>query len=184
MNDRVLHPLFDSQALVPARARFLSMTRIDTPVAVALCRKWHSRLPNTQAGPWQYAFGAHFDGTLFAVALWNNPSTRSLPSHWAELRRLARSPDAPRYTCSRFLAWMVRYLRKNAPHHERCISYQDPVVHKGTIYKAAGWTVGHEGGDRVRDRSKPRKGTDRAYRSNMNGVEVDAVGKVRWEIAL
>jgi hypothetical protein len=148
--------------------------------AVALVRLWHSRLPGCQDGPWQFAFRAHKDGVAYAVALWNNPSARMLPSHWLELRRMACSPDAPRNTPSRMLAWMVRYFSRTCPQREKCISYQDLTVHKGTIYKAAGWAVEYVSKPRVRDRSKPRVGTDRMYRTNKNGSAPDAAGKARW----
>lgn len=61
------------------------------------------------------------------------------------------------------------------------LSYQDTAVHSGGIYKAAGWTAAYTSKPRVRDRSKPRVGTQRMYRSNINGVETDASAKVRWE---
>lgn len=107
--------------------------------AVDLVRLWHSRLPECQRGPWQFAFRAHKDDLTYAVALWNNPSGRCLPSHWLELRRMACAPDAPKNTPSRFLAWMVRYFRRSCPEREKVISYQDLSVHAGTMYKAAGW---------------------------------------------
>ena len=152
--------------------------------AVQLVRRWHSRLPGCQRGPWQYAFHARHGEATYAVALWNNPCTRSLPEHWLELRRMATAPDAPKNTASRFLMWMVRYFRAHAPERERCIAYQDTDVHTGTIYKASGWTAAYTGKRRVRDRSKPRTGTDRMYRSNKNGVAVDAAPKVRWELEI
>jgi hypothetical protein len=153
-------------------------------LAVDLTRRWHSRLPNTQDGPWEYAFAAEHNGIVYAVALWNTPSARCLPQHWLELRRLACAPDAPKNTPSRFLGWMVRWFRKNTPHRERVVSYQDKTVHLGTIYLASGWTVASESKTRMRNRSKPRVGTSRAYRSNLNGVDIDAGAKVRWEMKL
>lgn len=153
-------------------------------MAVSCVRRWHSRLPNTQNGPWQFAFSAELNDEVVAVALWNNPSARCLPGHWLELRRMAVSQNAPKNTCSRFLSWMVRWFRKNHANRQRCISYQDTAVHAGTIYKAAGWRMASISKPRVRDRTKPRRLTDRAYRSNMNGVEADASPKARWEIEL
>ena len=97
---------------------------------------------------------------------------------------MACAPDVPRNTCSRFLAWMVRWFRRECPERERCISYQDTEVHHGTIYKAANWQIAHVGKKRYRDRSKPRVGTSRMYRSNINTDDVDAAAKVRWEIRL
>lgn len=163
------------------RARHLVLSIIPKPRAVELVRLWHSRLPNVQRGPWQFAF-AMVDGlgNIYAVALWNNPSARMLPGNWLELRRMACAPDAPRNTASRFLALMVEWFRANYPEREKCISYQDTAVHAGTIYKAAGWIAEYRSLPRVRDRSKLRAGTTRAYRSSLNGVEPDASAKVRW----
>lgn len=151
-----------------------------THTAVDFVRQHHSRLPNVQLSPWKYAFMALVGDKMVAAALWNNPSARCLPGHWAELRRLACSPEAPRNTCSAFLGYMIRWLKKNHPEHQKAISYQDLDVHQGTIYKAAGWTVEYVSKRRTRDRSKPRKGTERAYRSNLNGVLVDSAPKARW----
>lgn len=152
----------------------------EKPIAVDFVRKFHSRLPKCQDGPWKFAFKAELNGCVVAVALWNNPSARCLPGHWLELRRLACSPQAPRNTCSCFLGWMARWIRKSVPQHEKLISYQDLDVHKGTIYKAAGWVPEYQSKRRTRDRSKPRVGTTRAYRSNLNGVVIDASPKIRW----
>lgn len=142
--------------------------------------------PNVQRGPWQYAFAmvGTDDSEVYAVAPWNNPSARTLPTHWLELRRMACAPDAPKFTASRFLAGMVDWFRANCPDREKCISYQDTAVHKGTIYKAAGWVAEAGSKPRVRDRSKNRVGTARKYRSSLNGIDPDASGKVRWAVAL
>lgn len=143
--------------------------------------QWHSRLPNTQRGPWQYAFEAVSDDQRYATALWHNPSTRSLPHHWLELRRMAVANNAPHCTASWFLGQMTRWFRRECPNRERVISYQDLAVHTGTIYLAAGWTPAYVSRPRIRDRSKNRVGCNRLYRSNLNGIAVDAAPKVRWE---
>lgn len=164
------------------KARDLSFALCDKALAVELCSRWHSRLPNTQKGPWQFAFCAMTpDCEIVAVALWNNPSARMLPSHWLELRRMACSPEAPKFTASSFLGFMARYFKRHHPEREKMISYQDTAVHSGTIYKASGWVAAYTSKPRVRDRSKPRAGTNRMYRTNLNGVAVDASAKVRWE---
>ncbi|OHD19943.1 MAG: hypothetical protein A2Y38_00595 [Spirochaetes bacterium GWB1_59_5] len=182
---RFSQPLFACDVVFPdlgIRARHLSFERCGTTLAVSLTREWHSRLPNVQAGPWQYAFRMHYQDMTFAVALWNNPSARTLPAHWMELRRMACAPDSPRNTASRFLSLMVGWLKANRPDAERCISYQDTAVHQGTIYKAAGWQIGYVAKARDRDRSKSRAGTNRAYRSDMNGQAPAGAEKIRWEL--
>ena len=186
---RVVCPLFQTEegGSIPAstlQIKQLIFERCPRPHAVALVRLWHSRLPNCQDGPWEYAFRAQHAGVTYAVALWNSPSARCLPSHWLELRRMACALDVPKNTCSAFLSWMVRWFKKNAPDRERLISYQDTAVHQGTIYKAAGWTAEYVSQPRVRDRSGNRAGTSRKYRWNTNGIEADASAKVRWEIPL
>jgi hypothetical protein len=162
------------------KARDLQFELCDKQLAVDFCREHHSRLPNTQRGPWQFAFRAHYEGQTIAVALWNNPSARTLPSHWLELRRMACSPGAPRNTASRFLGWMARFFAKTAAHREKLISYQDTAVHEGTIYKAAGWDPEFVSKARVRDRSGNRAGTGRKYRCDMNGAAPAASEKIRW----
>lgn len=182
---RVTCPLFlagygGATPTIALHANELIFEQCAPPHAVDLVRLWHSRLPGCQSGPWQFAFRAHKGDVTYAVALWNNPSARCLPSHWLELRRMACAPDAPRNTASRFLAWMVRYFNKTCPEREKVISYQDLDVHSGAIYRAAGWTVEYVSRPRIRDRSKPRAGTSRLYRSNKNGAAPDAAGKARW----
>lgn len=163
------------------RARDLVFAEIPKAVAVAFIREHHSRLPKVQAGPWQFAFGAFSpDGTLLAAALWNNPSARTLPGHWLELRRLACSDRAPKNTASRFLAWMYGFFSAHHRGREKLISYQDTEVHTGGIYKAAGWHVDFITKARVRDRSKNRRGTHRLYRSDLNGVPASSAEKIRW----
>lgn len=128
-----------------------------------------------------YAFLARHGEQVVAVALWNSPSARCLPQHWIELRRMACAAWAPKNTASRFLAWMIRQLPRE---HERALSYQDSEVHRGTIYKACGWTIAAVSKRRTRDRSKPRVGTNRAYRADANGVAIASAEKIRWEKSL
>jgi hypothetical protein len=182
---REVHPLFQAGdgGSIPTsalRARHLLFEECTKPHAVALVRLWHSRLPRCARGPWTNAFHAHHNGITYAVALWNNPSTRCLPSHWRELRRMACSPDSPRNTASRFLAWMFRWFQTNNPSAEKLISYQDRQVHTGTIYRAAGWTPEYVSEPRRRDRSIVGPG----FRTAMNGSDADVAGKVRWAIML
>lgn len=97
---------------------------------------------------------------------------------------MACAPDAPRNTASRFLAWMVRWFKRNEPEHEHLISYQDTAVHTGTIYRAAGWRAEWTTTERIRNRSGKRVGTNRLYRWNVNGKDADMVSKVRWGVKI
>lgn len=166
------------------KASELILERCPVETARTLNSEWHSRLPYTQPGPWILAFAARTKIEIVAVALWHNPSARNLPKTWLELRRMAVSPNAPHCTASWFLSAMTKWIRKYMPGVTRLISYQDTSVHKGTIYKAAGWFPGAIAKARLRDRSKPRRGTHRAYRTNSNGLSVDGAEKIRWEMAL
>lgn len=142
---------------------------------------YHSRLPNVQAGPWMYAFSASHPATneMFAAALWSNPSARTLPNEWLELRRMAVRDGAPHCTASSFLQRMVKALRGYG--HRHFISYQDTAVHQGTIYKAAGWTIEFVGKERVRQRGfSTARGRD--YRTAINGIDADSAAKNRWAI--
>ncbi len=182
--ERRMAPLFSDEAEPPAKATLLSVVRCDPQFARAGVLAWHSRLPRTQSGPWKMAFAAHYEQTCFGVALWHNPSARTLPSEWLELRRLAVAPDAPHCTASRMLGQMARWIKRDLPLVPVLVSYQDCDVHTGTIYRAAGWVPAYTSAPRVRDRSKPRTGTRRNYRSNLNGVSPDAAAKVRWQLEL
>lgn len=180
---RVAHPLFqvEGSGSTPTSALQLIFNECSIEHARECNRLWHSRLPKTNRGPWQFSFSAVFGDKTYAVALWHNPSGRCLPSHWLELRRMAIAPDAPKNTASRFLGWMARWFRSHCPERERMISYQDTSVHEGTIYKAAGWIAAYVSKRTGRDRSKSRKGTRRLYRWDDNGRQVEESVKVRWE---
>lgn len=167
----------------PRKASHLSLVTCSVDHARCLVKKWHSRLPITQPAPWRFAFAAQYDGVTYAVALWNNPSARTLPSHWLELRRMAVSSDAPHCTASWFLGAMLKFFRANELSAEKLISYQDCDVHLGTCYKAAGWRVAYVFKPRVRDRSTKRP-SGRMYRWNINSAAPDAAAKARWEICL
>lgn len=130
----------------PTSALCLTLEVIEFLEAKRLNKLWHSRLPRMGTGsitnmPF-LSFGAVFDGTYYAAAIWSNPVARCLPQQtWLELRRLAIAPDAPRNTASRMLGVMTRLIRKARPEVERLVSYQDTEVHTGGIYKAAGWVA-------------------------------------------
>lgn len=183
--DRRMAPLFEPvEHEPPEKAGQLTVEPCSPRIACDMVRAFHSRLPNVQDGPWKLAFAAHYRHTCFGAALWHNPSARGLPANWLELRRLVVAPDAPHCTASRMLGQMTRWIRRTMPEVERVISYQDCEVHTGTIYRAAGWTPAHFSKPRVRDRSKPRVGTRRDYRRDMNGVAPASAGKMRWELTL
>jgi hypothetical protein len=188
---RVVCPLFQTGegGSIPTstlQAKDLLFELCPVKQATQLNREWHSRLPKIHDIFWHYAFRASYHDVIFAVALWSQPTTRCLPQHWLELRRMACAPDAPKNTASRFLGWMVRYFKRVTPERERCISYQDTAVHQGTIYRAAGWVPAYTGKAMVRtDRVMAMKKTENTlYRKRINGEAVDQSAKIRWEKSL
>lgn len=143
-----------------------------------LNRLWHSRLPEIQNWKMCEGYGAECNNLYYAVALWSVPCNQNLylQGCW-ELRRMAVAADAPKFTASRMLAVMSRMIRVEHPEVKRLISYQDTEVHKGTIYKAAGWTcVGktHEGGKCGWDNNV-------RFRREANGKDPLLSVKHRWE---
>lgn len=147
--------------------------------AVRLNALWHSRLPHAQPSPWRLAFWAHDGVLVYGVALWHNPSARGLPQDWLELRRLAIAPDAPKFTATRMLGRMARWIKRETT-CRHLVSYQDIDVHTGTIYKAANWHVGAVSKPRQRDRSKGLVARS-SYRTDANGAAPAGSGKLRWE---
>ena len=169
---------------IPTRSLQLIVEEVPVFLARDFIAKHHSRLPYTQVGPWKFAFGVFdIDRTLVATALWHNCSARGLPKSWLELRRMAIANNSPRNTASFVLAQMCRWMRKNTS-ADVVISYQDVSVHRGTIYKAAGWVPTTISRPRLRDRSKNRSGTTRKYRSDSNGKHPAASAKIRWQLGL
>jgi hypothetical protein len=163
---------------MPTSALQLRFDRIPLKRAIELNRLWHSRLPvvvesNIIRTIRRVQYGAEFDGIAYAAAIWTNPVARLLPTEWIELRRLAIADDAPKNTATRFLAWMIRDIKKHFPEVTKAISYQDTAVHSGTIYKAAGWAATTMSADGEWDRpNRSRKAAQ------------SAAPKQRWELIL
>lgn len=178
---RVAYPLFQAGCggSTPTSALDLQIDEIHRDMAVALNKKWHSRLPEYRMGcrPRQHAwvcYGAFVEDICYAIAIWSHPNSRALDDGVTiELRRMAIAPDAPRNTASRMLR-VMRLLIAKYGLFSRLISYQDTEAHTGTIYKAAGWhPASHNnamdyshGGQRSRPKQK------------------HMAAKVRWEYTL
>lgn len=186
---RVAYPLFqtDGSGSTPTSALQFRFELIPFEFAKRLNAKWHSRLPKFQTGCVSNmlfdSYSADFLGVSYAIAIWSNPVARLLPQiQWLELRRFAIGPDAPRNTASRMLSFMTRDIKRRRPIIERLISYQDVQCHRGTIYKAAGWSMGakHAGGSWNRPNSRNANGTPRT-RPDSNGA---TSAKIRWELGL
>lgn len=173
---RVVHPLFQVEGggSIPTSPLQLHFGKIELRLAKLLNDQWHSRLPAYTQTQAICCYGAEFEGVYFAIAIWSNPSSASLPSNWLELKRMAISGDAPKNTATRMIGWMVRDLKKRFPACPKLISYQDTEVHCGTIYKAAGWTAAHVS----------RGDTWQGRKNRPRSEEQTTSPKVRWELDL
>lgn len=163
-----------SSPLPALQVRDLKFAECPKKEAIDFTFQHHSRLPVIHNIGLSYAFSASTNGTVVATAIWSRPIARTLPRQWWELRRMACSPEMPSNGASSFLNWMVRYLKKNHPDCDRFISYQDTEVHEGTIYKAAGWTIGATS-TRANWTKHPRPST------KQNGDAPLQSPKVRWD---
>lgn len=142
------YPLFQagSGGATPTSPLQFSIVEIPMREACQLNRRWHSMLPRTDlgnmlCGGMSVAFAAEFDGCYYAVGIWTQPIIRAMcDGKTLELRRLAIGASAPSNTASRMLAVMCRLIRRRTPHIRRLISYLAVDVHRGTIYRASGWS--------------------------------------------
>ena len=143
--------MFQSQdgGSIPTSPLQLKIVELNVFTACEYNQRWHSRLPkidwsNVVRNKYYVCYGASFENKCYAIGIWSSPVSLSLskaePETIIELRRMAISPEAPKNTASRMISIMVIMIRKKFPKINRFISYQDTVVHKGTIYKASGWT--------------------------------------------
>ncbi len=140
---RVVHPLFQVEGggSIPTSPLQLRFEQVASNFAASLNEEWHSVLPYIPVFHIQIAFGAFFNDVCYAVAMFGRPVARTIcDKGWLELRRMAIANDAPKNTATRMLSWMVREVSKMCPDVVKIISYQDSEHHKGTIYKAQGWT--------------------------------------------
>lgn len=163
---RVMHPLFQEGqgGSIPTSPLSMRVEKVQFEFAKRLNKRWHSRLPRFGTGcvekMYFHSFAATFGGMAYAVAIWSNPVARNLPQEtWLELRRMARGPDSPRYTCSWMLGIMARLIRKQLARVEVLVSYQDLDSHSGTIYRAAGWkptTINSDGNWTRARRPRPK----------------------------
>lgn len=180
-------PLFQagSGGSIPTRALDLRIEKIGARLACDLNRRWHSMLPRTDlgnilCGNMTICFAAMHNDNWYAVAIYSQPIIASLcDGHTLELRRLAISDSAPKNTASRMLAITVRMIRREMPHIRKLVSYLAVDVHKGTIYRAAGWKPV---GDIVAARPQRLSGINRKTRATAPLQTTSR--KQRWELCL
>lgn len=105
-------------------------------------RTHHSMLPMPPC-TWRLGF-ALLDqaGNIWGVAIWSRPSARLEDQVFTlELQRMTLMAGLPRNTATFMLAQMRRTVRTQLPGIKRLISYSDPTVHQGTMYRADNWRV-------------------------------------------
>ena len=184
----VAHPLFqaDGGGSIPTSALQLHFEESPVDEALSLNALWHSVLPGITrstvvgCGPYHACYVAEYEGGFYATAIWSNPVALNRmswsPDEVIELRRFAIAPQAPRNTASRMLSYMTKHLRRKFPLLTTLISYQDLGMHKGTIYKAAGWTP-NANLSTYQPWDQPDAGRHRE-------ASVTTSDKVRWELVL
>ena len=168
------------EGLFPTSTKQLECVPVSAALASALNATWHSRLPcihssNILRNRYHICFATMYDWRYFSVGIWSSPVNQNFNVDTVlELRRLAISPESPKYTASWMLSKMIKEIKKQLPSITRLISYQDTEVHKGTIYKAANWQ------QTARTRYQPEGWNKSRKRqaSQSQGV------KIRWEYQL
>lgn len=141
--------LFPVERIAPKSPKELRVLPIGVDFAMKYNEQWHSRLPQTQKGNLTrnrhfFFYGAEYKDNCFAVAIWTTPVANNRLAKdevWLELRRLAISDDAPKFTATWMLSKMIKKIKKDYPEITKLISYQDTSVHSGTIYAAANWEL-------------------------------------------
>ena len=168
--------LFDEISLKPKSAKQLEIVKIKAILACELNKEWHSRLPeinwsNVVRNKFYICFGALYELIYYAVGIWSSPINQRFRNYneMLELRRLAISNEAPKFTASRMISQMIKQIKKELPEIKRLISYQDIEVHKGIIYKASNWKPMNE--TKFLDWNKTRRRNRVQSTSN----------KIRWE---
>lgn len=178
---RVACPLFQAEygGSRPTSALQLKIVKVSHRTAEQLNGKWHSKMPKIgMAGCCEPCFAAVCNNIYYAIAMWSRPVAANRikdGEQCLELRRMAIADDAPENTASRMLRVMKDTIRRERPDILRLISYQDTEVHKGTIYKAAGWNAALV--------SEYRAWTNANGRRPQKSVQSEAA-KVRWEYTL
>ena len=180
---RQSEPLFfDMQSFnMPKSCKELNLSVITVKRACELNKLWHSRLPiidwsNVVRNTHYVNYVMIKDGIFFAVAIWSSPvagNRMTAGDKCLELRRLAISPDAPKYTATRMISLMVKDIKKRFPDIMKLVSYQDTEVHTGTIYKASNWYA-----------EKEVQGISWTTNTRKRNKEQTIAKKIRWSLTI
>lgn len=173
--------LFPEEVEILTSPKQLKNVEIGVIKACNMNKRWHSRLPkidwsNVVRNKCYICYGATYKNVLYAVAIWSSPVSANRLKDGdkiLELRRMAISPEAPKFTATWMIGKMIKDIKKRFPEIIKLISYQDTEVHSGTIYKASNWQKHSE--TKFTDWN-----TDRRQRNKMQS----RANKIRWEMPL
>lgn len=156
----------------PRSPREMRAELCDVQTIISINRSWHSVLPNVGPNFGVFGYIATYLDVIYASALWSRPIAANRLTNGfqkMELRRMAVGPDAPTHTASWFLSVMSRLILARDD-VAGLLSYQATDVHRGTMYRAAGWrSCGEQEFVSWNTHSRRRPG------------DVNASNKVRWE---
>lgn len=184
------YPLFQEErgGSIPTSALELVVEEINMRLALELNHKWHSMLPrysNQSLGHFlgsktPVAYAAFYDGNYFAVAIWCHPHNQAHDDGYTlELARLAIGRSAPKNTASRMLRVMRILVQRKWPHLHRLTSYQAIDIHKGTIYRAAGWVPVGDVAD-----ARPQRFSNVNKNTRATAPLQTSSRKQRWELMI
>ena len=176
----LLFDLSERQA-PPSSPKQLKFEVIRAQTACLLNEKWHSRLPiidwsNVVRNTHYVCYGAKYENEFYVSAIWSSPVAQNRFKHgkqMLELRRMAISPESPRNTATRMLAFMRKDITHRFPDIALLISYQDTEVHLGTIYKADNWVAVAESSGLEWNTAKRKRNTEQSL-----------APKIRWEFKI
>ena len=173
--------LFPERITPPESATQFEFVVIRAQTACEYNEAWHSRLPkihwgNVVRNTHYVCFAAIYEGDVYAITIWSSPVAQNRFKHGKqvlELRRMATSPECPKFTATRMLSHNRKWIKQNMKDIALLVSYQDTEVHAGTIYKADNWVASNL--------SKGMKwDTDQRQRNE----EQSLADKIRWEYKL
>jgi hypothetical protein len=172
---------FEDSGSIPTSTHQLVLKEIKPQIASQLNERWHSRLPkihwsNITRNTHYVCYGIYYNQFVIGVGIWSSPVAQNRfkdGKYILELRRLALGKDCPKNTASHVISIMVKLIKRKFPDITRLISYQDTLVHKGTIYKASNWFITKETSFISWSNDKRKRNKDQAI-----GM------KIRWEYIL
>lgn len=167
---------FAGNGAIPITPHQLRIKEISAQKACRYNQLWHSRLPIIKVGNvlrnrYAVCYGFFYNQICYAVGIWSSPVNQNFPiDSTIELRRYAIRDVAPKNTASWGLGLMVKLIKKKFGKIKLFISYQDTSVHKGTIYRAAGWVAKNK-----------TKFADWSHKSRKRNKVQSNAEKIRWE---